>query len=175
MEQWWFTLSAGILLVGLSLFIFSLSGIAALFNIRVRVPVIVGWIVFLLGVAVILHAFGFWNYIYKLTLTTAFSLNLIEVVVGFIFLILPLVINIQGLKPRLLQLLGLLLILDGSGILPILTGLKVYISSLAYYVGLLAIHNPVMVVLWIVGVVVVVLLVLWFMKKLGILEVRSSE
>lgn len=176
----WQIFSAGIALVLLSIFLFSVNGILGLFKIKAKIPSLIPWSVFVLGICIMLYSFNFWKGIYHMLLTYSVYNNLIEVVVGILFMMFALYLperSIINKKTRTLMfVVGILFILDGTKVFPVLSETYKTLDTFAYYLGSYAVHKPLYTAGVVIGIIVISALVgMLIMKVLDKFGVRSRR
>ena len=179
----WQVFSAGIALILLSIFLFSVNGILGLFKIKAKIPSLIPWSVFVLGICIMLYSFNFWKGIYHMLLTYSIYNNLVEVAVGILFMLFALYLpnsSIINKKTRTLLFgIGIIFILDGTRVFPVISDIRSLFDALAYYIGSYAIHKPLYIAVIVAGIVVlsvvIGIVVMKVLSKFGISNRRVSK
>jgi len=133
----WEIFGAGMAIVGFSILLLILNGLLATFNVRAKVPWFIPTAVFVIGILILMQSVGIITDINKLLLATVETANIPEFIVGAVAILIAVYENLYkriGVSPsgwmRLTILIfGVLLILDGLRILP----LMYYLSQLIGY------------------------------------------
>ena len=108
----------------------------------------------------------------------AYTINIGEVILGLIILFTSLFLTTKELTPKLkffLIVFSLILILDGSNILPVLGGVKQFLNTAAFYIGLYTVANPTQTIITI-AIVLGLILVGWIilLKVVGVVRSKIS-
>jgi len=146
----WEMFGAGLMFIIVSAGFFSANAIASLFRLKVSIPRIIPWTIFVIGILLIGQAFGVFTGLYESFLNQLKQVNLIESIIGLAFIFS--VVFAHAIEERtgytiskrmkiLLLVLGFLLILDGVRAIPlsgtisgIIAGVRDALTRLGIYI-----------------------------------------
>ena len=174
----WDMFGAGMALIGFTILLYFLNGIITSFKPNVRIPWYIPIPIFVIGILLIMQSVGIITGINEYLITTLKNSNIQEVILGFVLVLIilykPLFERIGVKLSNWLRIsffvFGVILILDGMRILPIIYYLSQLIGNAIYT---MAVYLTVYPWLSIIIVLAVIVLISWLYVKISKGGVRT--